>query len=1055
MTWEERFPGNQKQYGGLPFWAWNCKVERDVARRQIGYFDEMGMGGFVIHSRTGLELPYLGREFMDRVRECVREARDREMKVWLYDEDRWPSGFAGGLVTENREYRARYLVLTPVKGGEEPGNSRHKKDGRLDLIPQGDGRLRGTYAILFQDGRMVDYREGMAGREGEETWYLYEEEMKEDAWFNHQTYMDTLNRDAVNRFLEITYEAYERELGDAFGREVTAIFTDEPQFVHKRFPEYEGSKEPVILPCTAGMEDEFERRFGFLLLERLPELVWDTGDDRSGEVRYCVHRFLGELLAETYCDVVGEWCKKHGIGLTGHMKGEDTLQSQAASLGEVMRQYYHFQIPGVDVLCDKRLYSTVKQAQSVSRQMGRNQVASEEYGVTNWDFDFVGHKLQGDWQAALGVTSRVHHLAWMSMEGEAKRDFPASIFYQSPWYREYATLERYFGRIRMAMETGTPVVHIGVIHPIESYWMVYGGTDHQGERNRLETCLKELMEWLLFGLMDFDFISEALLEKLPEGEDRQQFGAMRYQVILVPDLLTLRKSTLERLQSFQQDGGTVLFSGRIPEFIEGRRSWEPEKLARRSFCLKMDRNILLGALEPYREVEILDEEGRRSDGLLYQLRKIGSERWLFVANGRKPPSRDKPKTQEWNIMVKGDFQTEFWNAMNGTVIPCQAEHVVRENRIWTMVRKSMTDQDSLLIRLEEEKERVVPKDIRQESTDHEKAGLKFVQSLNVDSVICEEPNVLMLDQAWYRLDEGEWQNREEVLRIENRLRNLLGFPPKQEAYAQPWVTASLAAMVSSDASPPAASSSTAVSNPTAAAGYHTVTIKFEITARTFIHSPALAVEHPEEKNFFWNGTPVPVEDTGFYVDESIRTIRLPEMPAGTHQLQVTQPFHQKSSLEWMYLLGDFGVNINKCEPHSPSLVPKPASVSYGSLTSQGLPFYGGNVIYQSNVNVEEGEYVLEVTTFRAPLLGVTVDGVRVGIIAFAPYRLNLGFLSGEHDIGIISFGNRINTFGPVHNCDPENTWFGPGAWRTAGEKYSYAYQLKETGILKAPKLFRI
>lgn len=320
--------------------------------------------------------------------------------------------------------------------------------------------------------------------------------------------------------------------------------------------------------------------------------------------------------------------------------------------------------------------------------------------------------------------------------------------------------------------------------------------------------------------------------------------------------------------------------------MEGRRSREPEKLARRSSCLKMDRNTLLGALEPYREVEILDVEGRRSDGLLYQLRKTGSERWLFVANGRKPSNRDKPKTQEWNIMVKGDFRAEFWNAMNGTVIPCQAEHVVRENRIWTMIRTSMTDQDSLLIRLEEEKERDGPKDIRQESTDHEKTGLKFVQSLNVDSVICEEANVLMLDQAWYRLDEEEWQEREEVLRIENRLRNLLGFPPKQEACAQPWVTASLAAMVSSDASRPVVSGptgesdSTAVSNLTDAAGHHTATIKFEITARTFIHSPSLAVEYPEEKNFFWNGAPVPVEDTGFYVDESIRRIRLPEILPG-------------------------------------------------------------------------------------------------------------------------------------------------------------------------------
>jgi hypothetical protein len=60
---------------------------------------------------------------------------------------------------------------------------------------------------------------------------------------------------------------------------------------------------------------------------------------------------------------------------------------------------------------------------------------SELYGVTNWDYDFRGHKSQGDWQACLGVTVRVPHLAWQTMKGEGKRDYPASIFYQSPRYK--------------------------------------------------------------------------------------------------------------------------------------------------------------------------------------------------------------------------------------------------------------------------------------------------------------------------------------------------------------------------------------------------------------------------------------------------------------------------------------------------------------------------------------------------------------------------------------------------------------------------------------------
>lgn len=113
---------------------------------------------------------------------------------------------------------------------------------------------------------------------------------------------------------------------------------------------------------------------------------------------------------------------------------EDTLADQTAAAGEVMRCYRSFPVPGIDILCDRMHLNTAKQVQSAVHQYGREGALSELYGVTNWDFDFRGHKFQGDWQAALGITLRVPHLSWLSMEGEAKRDYPASIGPQSPWY---------------------------------------------------------------------------------------------------------------------------------------------------------------------------------------------------------------------------------------------------------------------------------------------------------------------------------------------------------------------------------------------------------------------------------------------------------------------------------------------------------------------------------------------------------------------------------------------------------------------------------------------
>ena len=72
----------------------------------------MGFGGAHLHPRTGLETPYLSEEFMDRIKGCLAKAKQENLQVYLYDEDRWPSGFAGGLVTKEEKYRAQYLLFT-------------------------------------------------------------------------------------------------------------------------------------------------------------------------------------------------------------------------------------------------------------------------------------------------------------------------------------------------------------------------------------------------------------------------------------------------------------------------------------------------------------------------------------------------------------------------------------------------------------------------------------------------------------------------------------------------------------------------------------------------------------------------------------------------------------------------------------------------------------------------------------------------------------------------------------------------------------------------------
>jgi hypothetical protein len=210
------------------------------------------------------------------------------------------------------------------------------------------------------------------------------------------------------------------------------------------------------------------------------------------------------------------------------------------------------------------------------------------------------------------------------------------------------------------------------------------------------------------------------------------------------------------------------------------------------------------------------------------------------------------------------------------------------------------------------------------------------------------------------------------------------------------------------------------------------------------------MEDPEKVNLIWNGREIKPDISGWYVDECIKKIPLGTISKGTNTLVITYSFGRKTNLEWCYLLGDFGVHV--AGKHA-LLTTMPGHINFGDYTVQGLPFYAGNIIYRVPVTVEGGNYQLQISKFRAPLVKVSVDQNEWNAIPYAPYTADLGYLTkGTHDIQILSYGNRVNAFGPVHNCDETTEWFGPNEWRSCGERYSYEYQLKKTGVLKTPVL---
>ena len=260
---KELFKNPTSEYRGTPFWAWNCKLDKEELKWQIEVFKEMGLGGFHMHVRTGMATPYLSDEYMDIVRACVEKAKDEKMLAWLYDEDRWPSGAAGGLVTKDKKYRARYLLFTP-DSYEDSSASLQVNDSRSEGGRNGEGDFLAAYdVVLDKDGYLDSFRRIGKDDAAEGTkWYAYMEVCSPSSWYNNQSYLDTLSKDAVKRFVEVTHERYKETVGDDFGDAVPAIFTDEPQFCRKQTLNNSTDKHDINLPWTDDIPETYKAAYG-------------------------------------------------------------------------------------------------------------------------------------------------------------------------------------------------------------------------------------------------------------------------------------------------------------------------------------------------------------------------------------------------------------------------------------------------------------------------------------------------------------------------------------------------------------------------------------------------------------------------------------------------------------------------------------------------------------------------------------------------------------------------------------------------------------------------
>jgi len=674
------------EFRPAPFWVWNEAQEPRELRRQIRDMKAPGFGGFFMHARIGLKIPYLGAEWFEHVRVCTEEAARLGMQAWIYDEDRWPSGFAGGKIAEvpGLDFAAQTLVCREV-------------DGRRVLTVE--------RAPLAHD-------------------------------FNGAAAVDVLNPEVVAAFMGLTHDEYERVIGDHFGKAASGTFTDEPSYVPWGRPDLFQT-----VPWTGRMEQEFKARRGYALQPHLESLFYEEGDYRR--LRLDFYRTVTELFLEAYSQQIHDWCQERGIAATGHMMMEDNLLHQVRAIGAAMPHYEYMQIPGIDHLGTGVMASPLlpKQCVSVASQLGGRRVLSEIWGGAGWETPLAEMKPSGDWDLALGVNLVNQHLAYYSLRGRRKRDYPASCSYHQPGYDLYKAFNDYWSRLTYALTRGQAERRVLLLHPIESCWALYTPLVPE-KAEALDAAWMELTAMLLQTQRDYDLGNEMVMERHARVENGQMVvGDMRYQAVVVPGAETWNASTVALLREMVAQGGLVIVVERATECVDGRPSAELATLWDNPAVVRVKKPTVAALAKALAsvpaDVRITDESGKFVPELVYMHRSCGDTDLYFLTFGRKQQAFCAA------VSLEGEGRVEVWDAHTGTVRPLPAE--AREGR--TEFTMDLSARGSVLVALDRTRR---PARAAATVTPRVRTLGGAWKVTRLDS------NVLLLDQAALRFWEAPW-----------------------------------------------------------------------------------------------------------------------------------------------------------------------------------------------------------------------------------------------------------------------------------------------------------
>ncbi|MGX5819259.1 glycosyl hydrolase [Chitinophaga lutea] len=990
-----RFRDPGADFRTAPLWVWNSKVNKRDIDSMLHDFRGNDFGGVIIHPRPGLITEYLSTEWYDLFLYAMEQGKKLGLNIWIYDENSYPTGFAGGLLADEMpeaynqgqmlymedttklpdDLSPYFLILKDANGYTDITSTAAAEQGKT-----------GSYRLFRKVNYQKSNRGSVAGPIG-------------------VSYVDLMAKGVTEKFIDVTYKGYEKVAGREFGKAIKGVFSDEPTILN------EGRH---CVRWTPDLFDRFRERWGYDLRLHLPSLFGETGDWKRVRHNYFVT--LLQLFVDRWSKPVFAYMEARGLVWTGHYWEHGWPSPYHGP--DNMAMYAWHQMPGIDMLFNQfnednpvqfGNIRAVKELASVANQLGKKRTLSETYGGGGWEVTFKDMKRLADWQYVLGVNFMNQHLSFVTVTGARKYDYPPSFSYHEPWWPHYKELNRYFSRMQYLVSRGEAHNDILIIEPTTSAWMYYA---RDGENKRFFDIGKRFHAFVTQvqrAYLEYDLGSENIIKDHGRVEGKKfVIGKRGYRVVVIPPgMENIDGPTFRLLQRFVAAGGQVV-SFEALQFVDGAPSKELDALR----------------LQVTGDIAQLHNQGFTITGdniggkLYHHRRSVADGELLLLTNASLTDASAARITMNGGDVQELDIQrgdvARYAHTAQGKAVVFDVQVPPAGSLMLFVATKKMNGYKTV----------PAPKKWTPVEAAPMVVNRPAFNTLTID--FCDL-RLYQPDTAYTQLHAGVASN--------TAFRHF-GFT---DGAGNPWNnrTQYKTAIVSRDTF-------------SRGTGY-TATYHIRIAAGVDTRGYKAVIEQPALwKEVKINGTTVRPKPGEWWLDRSFGVFEIgPYLRAGDNELSINvSPMSVFAEIEPVYILGDF--NLEAVQKGWQIVPPQPLQA--GPWNKQGLPLYGQQVTYSKTFTAAgpAKSYAVELGDWKGTVAAVTVNGQYAGVIYAAPNRLDISKLvkQGQNKIEISVTGSLKNVLGPFYN-KPAPGLVDPWKWyniktQPAGEAYDlYAYGLME------------